>query len=1333
VSDYNDLFDLNSLGDLMKSFMQYLSLLLCFELVMGPVQGSLFLPSQAYALDCPVGQSFNESVNRCLTKESVIKASQKSEDCVGQDKDCYKNNANDAMKGKMPDSKGNAYKVKAAGVVAIAIPLVIVTSVLLQKKKAGKNFSCKPTSLLLMYGAAAALGVGEIYGYFNHKAKLKEIQEEWGKTVVPKNEDGTDKKNSQGTEAQSQAFEFLAQNEDQVGKTAKTKKGFYLAATGLFAAGAIAAAVEQHQLLAARKVLAATPVPAGPALVAQEAAKLKAQQQIAKLTCNTDKSLDNTTEKDGKKSGATNELEEKEDAKVKEAATEARNAEDKLQTESRNASQEKYKKDREGIEDENLKLEEKKTAVNTDGSLKNPSAESQAILDKRIAENKEKIIKLDESQTKSLENEKINNDKIVEQNKQTIEKNKEALQKSKNPREQKEIQAQNEELSKKNAQLAEQNKDIKIKSDEVATNHKNDELIAQKTSTTSDKSGNGVVKTSDKSQNNTQVTANKNSTQSYAKEADDYIAKKKAYDANPSEANKKAMEQSQKTLAEVKITDNVDTKGNNTQDPNKVQTQNKTNTNIVEAYEKKDADFKTKADAYKKNPSEANKKAMEASQEDFAKYKKENNILDEVVVKSKKTTVEGTTSKDGAKTKENTTIKDKTDKSKTPENGKKTNEKVIEKAKVKQVSEFDGMNDSQLNTELNTARKDYKFRHEMMEKSAKIYDSGRLQLKEVQGRLDADLFGGAEIDKQTVIKIKKNMEANRLMYNQQLQKRKESGGKIDQIKGKLNTKKINFIKPVQKNSANTFASVFSLNKLEINTFQGNNSLAIQNIAGAKNSEDLINLMNQLGEINTGNASKISYLDDEMANILRPFKIESSTALLIAESYLDNEVQDQIEENLNSVVLQNYRHVGSSEMTKTESPRTSIGNTIANSIISPSYAQGGGGILDTFGKIMPLMGGLKQVMGVIKFNGGAPLSSKDLNAVHEKTKSWVIKAIGKPVTRLAINGVLGGWMGIMAIHMNKQQKLAAERAEKLRAMKEEFVSANGIMNCKEEDRLDATKPKCFCFTPDNKVNPERSKQPACANTLAKMNYDPFGGAATSDKVCLDQNQNVDTACSCRAKKSCIKISSGLSMAGFKPGSFKMISAGSSPAQDLLNGNIGGGDIADSAGINAARIQQAANDMLGKIDPKAMKEKNGFGSALEKGLMASGAGLSMGSGGGSTPMPNSPASAAAALDKEIQENKEDEITKSGNAAAAGGDFNPTEEPEFGMTEDQAADQEIEIAEVMGQELDTGNNDINSGSTTNIFDVLSNRYQRSGMRRLFNDGKGPVDAPDKKELTE
>jgi hypothetical protein len=289
-----------------------------------------------------------------------------------------------------------------------------------------------------------------------------------------------------------------------------------------------------------------------------------------------------------------------------------------------------------------------------------------------------------------------------------------------------------------------------------------------------------------------------------------------------------------------------------------------------------------------------------------------------------------------------------------------------------------------------------------------------------------------------------------------------------------------------------------------------------------------------------------------------------------------------------------------------------------------------------------------------------------------------------------------------------------------------------MNCKEEDRLDASKPKCFCFTSDNKVNTANSKSTACANTLAKVKYDPFG-TASSDKVCLTQSNTVDAACACRAKKTCLKISSGFSMKGFKPGSFKMISAGSGPAQDLFNGNLGGGDIADSAGINAARIKKAADDMLAKVDPKAAKAQGLLAADFEKGIMASAGGLSMGGSSGSA-LPTSPAGAAAALDKELKENKEDDITTSGNAAASPGDFQPTEEqPEFGMTGDQAADQEIEIAEVMGQELDTGNNDINTGSKTNIFEVLSNRYQRSGVRRLLNDGKGPVDAPDKKELTE
>lgn len=56
------------------------------------------------------------------------------------------------------------------------------------------------------------------------------------------------------------------------------------------------------------------------------------------------------------------------------------------------------------------------------------------------------------------------------------------------------------------------------------------------------------------------------------------------------------------------------------------------------------------------------------------------------------------------------------------------------------------------------------------------------------------------------------------------------------------------------------------------------------------------------------------------------------------------------------------------------------------------------------------------------------------------------------------------------------------------------------------------------------------------------------------------------------------------------------------------------------------------------------------------------------------------------------------------------------EFGLTPSEAAIQEEQVAEVLNQDMDLGNNDI-SGSSTNLFEVLSHRYQRSGMRRLFN----------------
>ena len=887
--------------------MQFLSFLLCFELVLGPVQGSLLLPGDAYAQkDCPAGQAYDASLNRCITKAEVIEMNDATQDCGGN-KDCYKQNSDDAMKeqetkGNVKAGNANGFKIKGAGVAAIAIPLVIVTSVLLQNQKSKKagaaGFSCKPISLLLMYGAAAALGVGEIYGYFNHRAKLKKIQKDWDKTVVPKDGSGIDKKKTEAIEAQSEAFEFLAQNEDQVGKTSKTKKGFYIAASGLFAAGAIAAVVEMVQLKAA---IAEAAVPA---------TALSGQQKIAKLTCHTQSGEDNKTKQEN----------------------------DKLD-----------------------KLSEKEASDEE-------TAKHTAATEKETAAKEARQSKINENETKQSG---LNN-----------------------------LIAEKEELMSKNGPSAE---------------------------------------------------------------------------------------------TKVKLQTEIDN------------------------------------------------------------MKKQREAL------------------------ENENIK--------------------------------------LNNELNPPAPSSKLPPDFYKDFPSCQKAG--------------------------------------------------------YKWNISLK---------------FCGLTSINDDKMKR------VAAHNISKATDLEQMLELLKEYESIEFENYSKVSYLSNEEKGF-KHIPLDSEISGAIAEALLPTAHAEEEKKDTT------------------------------------------GKVLGTVATALPLVGGLKSILGWIKFNGGTPLKAGELDKIHDSAQHWVMKMIGKPVTRLAINGVLGGWMALMAVHMDKQQKLAETRSVKLREMKEEFNSANGFINCKEEDRLDASKPKCYCFTPENKVNPARSKDAVCSNSFAKIKYDPFGQGKGSDKVCLDQNQNMDAACACRAKKSCMKISSGFTMSGFKPGSFKMISAGSAPAQDLFNGNLGGGDIADSAGINAARIKAAADDMLAKVDPKAFKQMNGLSSNFEKALIAGSAGLSMGASAGSSALPTTPAAAAAALDKELKENKEAEITTSGGTDSAAGNFNATEEePEFGMTSEQAAEQEIEIAEVMGQEIDTGNSDINSGSKTNIFEVLSNRYQRSGVRRLFNEeNKAPADAPDKSELTE
>jgi hypothetical protein len=296
----------------MKLVMKYLSLLLCLELVVAPLNKPLLSSSKAYAQDtsCPSGQTFNTVQNRCVTSQDVVDASNAADACRSltdeqAKKDCYENNGTNSLASlraaelarcnamedgkdkrqclRTAEERSNTFMSEDGGMnwaggttsaATIAVPLFFLIKTMANKKKRGS--SCRPASLMLMYGAGAALLVGEVVSFIQHKRNLNRMDEARKALVVNENTGNADDNRAIATEAQSESFELLAKNEDSIAQVAKTKKVTYGIATGLFGAGAIMAMIEAFQLKAAYAQLA----------VPQTAPT--AQATMNRLTCGAD-------------------------------------------------------------------------------------------------------------------------------------------------------------------------------------------------------------------------------------------------------------------------------------------------------------------------------------------------------------------------------------------------------------------------------------------------------------------------------------------------------------------------------------------------------------------------------------------------------------------------------------------------------------------------------------------------------------------------------------------------------------------------------------------------------------------------------------------------------------------------------------------------------------------------------------------------------------------------------------------------------------------------------------------------------------------------------------
>lgn len=355
----------------------------------------------------------------------------------------------------------------------------------------------------------------------------------------------------------------------------------------------------------------------------------------------------------------------------------------------------------------------------------------------------------------------------------------------------------------------------------------------------------------------------------------------------------------------------------------------------------------------------------------------------------------------------------------------------------------------------------------------------------------------------------------------------------------------------------------------------------------------------------------------------------------------------------------------------------------------------------------------------------------------------------PMSRLVLSGVMTVNNIFMIKKTNEEKGKAEDRKKFIEGLKQQVSASGAAFGCTSTDRSsNLSKPECYCYGENGQLNPSRSKSKTCEPY--------FGGKAklasakNSDipdtKSCIGKKGDFDESCSCKSSNSCASIGPRVSGTNI-PGAANLMGSLPGTIDGLNSGALSARDV-DAAAMNrlAARSKATLDKLIS--DPKNKKLALQVKKAEEDGkklmdnmnrqIAASNPSLAASSDRSSSFMGST--NPDDALEKMKQDLKQDirQIetaavpVSGGSAAAKKDDFSLDGLNVGGITiaDEDLANQE-KMEEIMAAQYEMGDSEINSDPGANIFQILTNRYQRSGMRRLFGAEKvvpadKPVEAP-------
>lgn len=368
-----------------------------------------------------------------------------------------------------------------------------------------------------------------------------------------------------------------------------------------------------------------------------------------------------------------------------------------------------------------------------------------------------------------------------------------------------------------------------------------------------------------------------------------------------------------------------------------------------------------------------------------------------------------------------------------------------------------------------------------------------------------------------------------------------------------------------------------------------------------------------------------------------------------------------------------------------------------------------------------------------------------NASESGSDSMVEKAVKSPGVRAAVAGLLAGYSKSIANKAGKLANISNNRIEALKDLRNDFISNGGagFQQCSEADRKSPSKPFCFCYDSNGQQDQSKKENSTCTsiwntnklNMIAGTYGKDIGDSAQGVKGCLRRNGVLDPGCDCRKEsnstspEACTSITGTISLGALK--GLNGLDSVINDAAKLTSGQLSTADLAsgDSVQKLTSAIKKQTEKMKGDSRYAPTLKKISDLHKNIKGQMTSNIKRKLASNKLSNPF----SSLGSDESLSVPKSKDDVLAKTKSDIKTLNKFldstsvSAKKKSNFDFSlgagsSDSGVEIQDGVAEVMEKKFNY--NSINENEDSNIFQIISVRYQRSGFQRLFDQDAKAVD---------